>query len=223
MFGQTPPTPYDIEFNLFGIPVRVHPFFWLIGLVFGWGLQRPDLIVIWMLCLFVSILIHEMGHAIMIRAFGYNPHIVLHQFGGYASFIPGYNYSLWKSVAVSFAGPLAGFMFYGVIIGIESLMLAFNYFPSPQLYFALYQLEWINLYWGLVNLLPVLPLDGGQICRDVLLMFRRDGDLWALRIGGFVGALVATLFLMREDIYPAVLFGFLALSNLKELSDRNMR
>jgi len=221
MFGHVSQTPYDIEFSLLGIPVRIHPFFWLISLLFGWGLGQADLIVIWMLCVFVSILIHEMGHALLTRALGYQPHIVLHQFGGYASFMPDSRFSLWKSIAVSFAGPLAGFVFFAVIIGVEIVLAMTQTQVSPQLGFALGSLEWINLWWGLVNLLPVLPLDGGQICRDFIRMFRRgDGERWALRIGVVVGAAIAIFAFQLGDRYIAIMFGILGFFNFRDLQER---
>jgi stage IV sporulation protein FB len=58
MFGTVAPTPYDLRFSLFGIPVRVHPFFWLVSLVMGWSPHAPQLMVVWVACVFVSILVH---------------------------------------------------------------------------------------------------------------------------------------------------------------------
>ena len=64
MFGNVTPTPFDLNFSLFGIPVRIHPFFWLVAILTGWNPYLPKLIVIWVACFFVSILVHEMGHAL---------------------------------------------------------------------------------------------------------------------------------------------------------------
>ncbi|MCA8986997.1 MAG: site-2 protease family protein [Planctomycetaceae bacterium] len=216
MFGQVPPTPYDITFSLFGIPIRVHPMFWLIAVVLGWAAQRPDLIVIWVMCLFLSILVHELGHALMSRAFGNSPHIVLYHMGGYAAYQPTYGHSYWKSIAILIAGPFAGFLLYGVSKLIAYLYFQANVIPTVQVQFALIQLEWINLIWGFINLLPVYPLDGGQILRDVLSLLRLRGALtWTFRVGFLCAILVAILFLQRQAIYPAVFFGFLAAMNFK--------
>jgi len=222
MFGQIQPTQFDIEFSLLGVPVRVNPFFWLVAIIFGWGLGDASLVVLWVIAVFFSILVHEMGHAMMARAFGYSPHIVLHQFGGYASFIPGHRHTLGKSIAISFAGPVAGFTLYAIIWGIESVLFTNNVEISPRL-FALFRFMFhINLYWGLVNLLPVLPLDGGQVCRDTLLSFRRhDGETWAMRISVAVGVAMAIYFLQTGERYPAILFGLLAFQNLQALNHRN--
>ncbi len=222
MFGQTPRTPYDIEFSLLGIPARVHPLFWAMTLLFGWRLGSADLVVIWVMCVFVSIVIHEMGHALVARFFGYYPHIVLHHFGGYASYQPDRRHTLWKSVAIIFAGPLAGFLFYGLLILIQLLLMLAEVEVSRPVWIMFSFLEFINLYWGLVNLLPVLPLDGGQICRDLLNMFRRvDGELWALRISVFTGFAMALLFIRMEMTFAAIMFGLLAFTSLQTLGNRN--
>ena len=63
LFQSPPPTRYDLRFSIAGIPVSVHPVFWLIALLFG-SSGDPLLIPIWILVVFVSILVHELGHAL---------------------------------------------------------------------------------------------------------------------------------------------------------------
>ena len=66
-------------------------------------------LVLWIICVFVSILIHEMGHVLMGRLFGAEGHIVLYSFGGLA--IGSKRLAdRWQRIAVSFAGPLAQFI-----------------------------------------------------------------------------------------------------------------
>jgi len=219
MFGQVQRTPFDIEFSLFGIPVRVHPLFWLISILFGWNPEMPQFMVIWVMCVFVSIVVHEMGHALMAEAFGFRCHVVLYHMGGYASYLPGRDYTAGKSMAISFAGPLAGFVLYGLIrLGTYVALEAGAEIPF-MLGVALRMLEFINLYWGLVNLLPVLPLDGGRICEALLSLYRRiDGQMWTYRIGVFCGFAVAFYFLQMQYQYGAIMFGLLAILNLQQLS-----
>ena len=87
-------TAYDLNFHFAGIPVRVHPLFWLAGLVLGSSaFQGPDpgmTLLIWMAVFFVSILIHELGHSVVIRYFGQVPRIVLYMMGGLAITDAGY-------------------------------------------------------------------------------------------------------------------------------------
>lgn len=88
--------------------------------------------------------------------------------------------------------------------------------PWPQ--FTIMQLKWINLYWGLVNLLPVLPLDGGRISEALLEDYRpRDGMLWCLRIGTAVGASAAAFFFLNDYRFAGILFALLAIDNFQRL------
>ncbi len=228
MLGQVNPTPYDLYFPLFGIPVRVTPWFWLAGVFTGYSLLRDrhfDLLFVWIACLFVSILIHELGHAIAGRCFGWPSDVILYHFGGVTRFAHQAGFSTGRSVVVSFAGPWAGFLLYGVVLGVEFFLNKTSRMPVwpageriPLSLFAIIQLKWINLYWGLVNLLPVLPLDGGHISESLLERYRpRDGVLWCLRISTAVGALAAALFFLAHHNFPAILFALLAVDNFQRL------
>ena len=79
----------------------------------------------------------------------------------------------------------------------------------------------INIAWGLVNLLPVLPLDGGRISEAILIRFRRyDGHRWAAILGAVVAGSVAAFFAYRHEDYGAIMFGLLCLSNFQALRTR---
>ena len=78
MFGTVAPTPFDLKFSIFGIPVRVHPLFWLVSVIMQWNVHDPRTTLIWVVCVFVSILIHELGHALTAKSYGWPPHIVLY-------------------------------------------------------------------------------------------------------------------------------------------------
>ena len=62
LFQPPPPTQYDLRFAIAGIPVRVHPLFWLITILFGFSADLIQLLI-WVFVVFVSILVHELGHA----------------------------------------------------------------------------------------------------------------------------------------------------------------
>src|SRR3954447_11140833 len=81
MLGMPEPTAYDLRFRFLGIPVRVHPLFWLFS-AFLAGNEELMPVAIWIGCVFISILVHEFGHGLMGRAFGYSPSIVLYSMGG---------------------------------------------------------------------------------------------------------------------------------------------
>jgi stage IV sporulation protein FB len=162
-------TPYDLRWRMFGINVRVHPFFWLMALLLGSNrLQEPNPVqglLIWVVCVFVSILVHEMGHVLMGRIFGARGDIVLYGFGGVAVGSSGLS-NRWKRIAVYFAGPFAGFLLLALVLPF-TLIAAFSELPS-WVAEALWDLFVINLFWNLLNLLPIWPMDGGRISRDFL-------------------------------------------------------
>ncbi|MGE3313546.1 MAG: site-2 protease family protein [Planctomycetaceae bacterium] len=222
MFGDVGESEFDLKFRCFGIPVRVTPWFWLGGVISGRGLMESgafELLVIWIACLFLSILVHEMGHAFAARWFGWPPEVILYQFGGLAVFQPYHGYTTLRSIVVSFAGPFAGFVLGGFFLAIAIFVGIIDYELTQGMDFALYQLIWINFAWGLVNLLPVLPLDGGRIAQALIQHFRpRDGYDWTLKLSMVTAVLATAFFLATREfwgLFPALLFGILFIANLQ--------
>ncbi len=185
MFGMAGETEFDARFQIFGIPVRIHPVFWLSSAWLVWDAsgQNPGLIFIGILCVLVSVLVHELGHAFFIRRFGYPSEIVLYFLGGYAT---STQFRRWRSVVVSAAGPCAGFTLFGVVLVLD-IWLESNHrdflIQYPAVNFALGILQFANLFWNLLNLVPVQPLDGGQIMAALVYHFvRRRPEEWATLI-----------------------------------------
>ena len=168
MFGMAGETQFDVRFNLFGIPVRIHPAFWISSAMMRWDPERLDLVMLGVLCVFVSILIHELGHAVVLRYYGWPSEIVLYFMGGYATATP---LSTWRQIWSLAAGPLAGMTFSAIIYVL--LILNIQYQPQllekfPVLQYAYITLLFSGLIWNLINLIPALPLDGGQIMASLI-------------------------------------------------------
>jgi Zn-dependent protease len=257
LFLEPNETAWDLRWRMFGIPVRVHPMFWLMTLVLG--SRSLDLglsyLLAWVGCVFVSILIHELGHVLMGMAFGARGKIVLYSFGGLAI---GSNQldRRWQRIAVSFAGPYAGFLLLAAVfaflwirdaeafptyldiaktdLGIppaEDLMLRVQMLIAqrgPLEFVIVNNFIFINLMWGLLNLLPVWPLDGGQISREVCTGVSPQGGLTtSLGISLVMAGLLAfgTVLAMQGkrvlpiggSWYTALLFGLLAFQSLQLL------
>ncbi|MBN9122380.1 MAG: hypothetical protein J0I06_25105 [Planctomycetes bacterium] len=239
-------TPYDLRFRCLGFPVRVHPWFWIVTLLLnGDGLLRigPEYLFMWVAVVFVSILVHELGHALAFRRFGTDADIVLYAFGGLAvptGTVPG----RWRRIAVSLAGPGAGFILYGIVYGSNAALgwaTAPNGRPTNglELAFLYRQLVWVNLYWGVLNLLPVFPLDGGQVSRELCMMrWGTRGTRVSLQISFGAALLVVAYCLFCEldvrqfnaeivgqfpswvplgSVYVGILFGFLAYESYRLL------
>jgi stage IV sporulation protein FB len=239
MFGSVEPTAYDLRFSLFGIPVRVSPWFWLMGAILGYqSVHRGfEFLLAWMLSLFVSILVHEMGHALVYRFLGQRSAVVLHGFGGFTVPTGGGRRVLSKgrSIAVSLAGIVAQLLLlylparyllntdwaieqggtdWGVadgqlIYGPEAGNWDFNWVP------VLFYAQFINLWWAVFNALPIRPLDGGHVAEELI---GRE-NACKLSIGAaVVGAFLA---LTNQPMYLiiALLMAFFAFQNYRELKD----
>lgn len=225
LLGNYDRSGYDLSFPLAGIPVRVVPWFWLMTVIMGWNNvhRGVDFLLVWVVVVFISILLHELGHALMSRWFGYRVHITLYQMGGVAEYEPNYGHTLLRSILISLAGPMAGFVLFGLVWALEPVLfvpLMRNLNPRSSLLLRefLGDMWWVNLIWGLVNLLPVLPLDGGHICRDVCLMLnRQQGFIWALRISVVAAFGFAWYAYQNLGQYTAVFFVLLGVESLTSL------
>jgi stage IV sporulation protein FB len=240
VFLQEPPrTPYDLNFVVFGVPVRVHPLFWLGSAFFGFELARDDvfLLLLWMISVFVSILVHEMGHAFVIRAYGDQPWITLTMMGGLASAMRGRR-TPREQFVISLAGPAAQILLAFFVIALvrashHQYSFEIPFWPdswpdlngaenpplrSRNLLYLTNFLVWPSIVWALLNLLPVLPLDGGQMARALLQMTGRR-DAWELSLLlSVVTAVCAGIYGFKEkETFLMILFGVLAFDNYQQL------
>lgn len=86
LLGEPKQTDFDLNFLCLGIPVRIHPGFWAIAALLSLPIGREPLPVLgFASAIFLSILIHELGHALAFRKCGIRSHIVLYHFGGLAA------------------------------------------------------------------------------------------------------------------------------------------
>ncbi len=220
---DAPPTPFDLNFRLFGFPVRVSPWFWVAALFLGWPLLRagvgPAALAIWVACMFGSILLHELGHAVLFRWYGaWATRIVLHGFGGYAQ-AERQPVSRWKRIAIAFAGPGAQFALLGLLVASNRL----TDWAGTNLYTVLTYsiLVSINLWWPLLNLLPIWPLDGGRVCRELFFLARvPKAEVRALTVslataaGLFVVAVLDSMGKLPPDLADRMPFHFNEISIL---------
>lgn len=158
-----------IQFSLFNIPIRVQPWFWLTmafvsGQLFIGTKQALFNILLFLIAGFISILVHELGHALTAKAFGKRVEIVLQAFGGYAAYSGGASLSRTRTFLITAAGP-------ALQIALGALVYLFaKTFPgmSFQAIYFVKVLYGISFVWAVLNLLPVLPLDGGRILQTIL-------------------------------------------------------
>lgn len=202
-------------FRLFGVPIRVEWYFWLMACVlFPAGFANLPRLAIWVGCVFISIVVHELGHALAARRFGLSPFVVLYGMGG-LTYSPGAErLGRGQRIVLSLAGPAAGFLLAGVVwLGGFALSAASPAAPRLLVDFLLF----INIHWTLLNLLPVPPLDGGQVLAHAL--GPRRVTITRI-IGGSVALGCCLYALLVQQLFLAFFFGLFAYENLKPLRAR---
>jgi stage IV sporulation protein FB len=200
-------------FRLFGFPVAVEPWFWLVTLMLG-ASGSPATLPAWVAAVFVSVLAHELGHALLGRAYGLHPAIRLHGFGGVTIWRSSLRLGPLRSALLSLAGPLAGFAF-GAVIWLVATILPFE---GRFLGALVRDLVWISVAWGVLNLLPILPLDGGNIMRSAVHAWRGSGDdRLPLQISIGMGGAAILLAISYEAWLTAMFMGLMTWDNYQSL------
>jgi len=214
-----------IRFSLFGIPVSIQPFFWLtMGFLSGsFNVDSTQGLINMLLFIIagtVSILVHEFGHALTIKSYGLPTSVTLEAFGGYATYPAGV-LSRKRSFLVTAAGPasqlLLAFLVYLLLMNLprQSLNANAEYF--------LIRLIYISVFWAVLNLLPIMPLDGGQLLNAILGPKRIKITLWVTIITAVVVG--STMFYMFRfgAIFFLLFLGFFAYQAFKELQENKWR
>jgi Zn-dependent protease len=210
-----------VAFRIGNIPVRINASFFLMTVFLGMGsVNDLPLLLTWFVVVLVSVLIHEMGHALMGKAFGLSPEIDLHSMGGTTSWSGGRNVGNGKGILISLAGPLAG-----LSVGV----FAWLAIPIPASVFGqkVYDFVWfVNVVWSVFNLLPMLPLDGGNVLRSTLnAMTGGKGEIPSRIIGLILAVLLGAVVVFKlHDWWLAMLGLLFAVQNwrgLQDYKDRN--
>lgn len=235
------PNTHDFSFNLFGFPTIIKPFFWLIAafltaeFIGGINNDMPlwiTQVFLGMTGILLSILVHELGHALTFRhVFGTPCEIVLHGFGGMT--IPQHRrrvFGLNGAIAqcfLAFSGPLAGFIlaFFAILflrlVPVDPVNATL---ATALLRFFLKWTAQISIFWGIFNLLPVYPLDGGHISREIFVfLFPRRGVEHSLILSMTLAILLVVWSLKSDMFLIALLFAYLIFQNYQEMSMRSFR
>lgn len=199
--------------RLFGkIPFKVSPFFFVTAAVIGF-LYSMSLFgtVIWMGIIFVSVLVHELGHALVSLMFGQSPRIDLVIFGGMTAQEKEKKIKRWKEFLVVLAGPA-----FGYALSFLALFLSTLAEGVPLLRSVLMITAVINFFWSSINLLPILPLDGGHLVRIIFeSVFKEKGWRFAQLTSFAIAALGGVAFLWMQNIFLAIILFLFAFQNLE--------
>jgi Zn-dependent protease len=201
-----------LSVRLFGFPVTVDISFVVIMAIIGWvpGRTTATSFVIWLVMVPLAVLVHELGHAFVARTTGAEPVITLAGLGGLTSYVPPAPLTRARSIAISVAGPAVG-----IVIGLALLAYARGVGVGDGLArdvvgTAIYT----TLGWSVLNLLPILPLDGGQTLRELLPGSPAKRAVRAAMVSIVVAVLAAVAAVKVGLVFGALLAAFFVYSNI---------
>ena len=205
--------------KIFDIPVKVDASFFILSFLLAFNRGASVLLLEWVLVVFVSVLLHELGHALVGRTFGLSPSITLYSMGGLTSWDSEAKLTPWKHLLISLAGPGAGFLLGALIFLAGPVILGSN--PSELLAVTYSDLLWVNIGWGIFNLVPMLPLDGGNVLLALEeWILRRKSQLISYVISLMVALGITLLALARGWTWIAILGVWFAFTNGSVLSEK---
>ncbi|MFO0593363.1 MAG: hypothetical protein U0441_37825 [Polyangiaceae bacterium] len=199
-----------MSFRLFGVDVEIQVGFWINAVLIGYlsfGAEDPRLLLLFVPIILVSILMHEYGHAFAVMRHGIEPSIALHSMGGRTMWQSPRPLTRPQRIIISLAGPAANLLIAGLAFGYM------EYFPQSFHRLPRYALAavWIsgtsNLWWGIFNLIPVLPLDGGHVLEHALGP-KRIRLTASISLG--VAVLCVLYFFVRHMYFAAFILGLSA-------------
>jgi Zn-dependent protease len=227
-----------MRFRLGKIPVTVQPSFFVATLVLGASAGDPRMVAAWIAIVFVSVMLHELGHASAGLAFGLEPQIELHTMGGTTSWTTARTLSTAQRVTISLAGPFAGFVVAAIAAAAHAAAGPRGLAAGPDVAgaFVYETVLFVNLWWGLANLVPMLPLDGGNVMTHLLNALtggrgERPARIVSIAVAGIALAAVLLLPLVGvatpfSGLWATMLALLFASSNwnaLRELDAREQR
>jgi Zn-dependent protease len=204
--------------------IRIDPMaFGILALYAFFQIQPPGIAIAFILAAFFSILIHELGHAFAIGRLLHEGSEVTIGFGGVTRSFGAR--TARQQFLISIAGPFAGVAL-GVaawgVAGVQNLWfgpLPWDvYRDSPPTFFLFFTI-WMSAAWGILNLLPVVPLDGGQALRALLIdrgMHRGRARRFTRRLSMVVAAAAAIYFLQADELVGTLVMVWILFENYEE-------
>lgn len=195
--------------RVFGFPTSVDPtaLLLLAFYVFGGGGTGPEAMIrggVLALIVFGSVLVHELGHAVMARGYRLGPiEIVLHGFGGFTRF--SRNPTPRQGILLTLAGPGAslGLAVLATIAGLVAGAALPQSPMGPMLALA----GTLNFFWAVFNVLPMYPLDGGLIVFHALSLRSRSQNALrtAARVGVVTGVAIGAIAVATHQVFLAII------------------
>jgi stage IV sporulation protein FB len=205
--------------SIFGTSIRIDLSFLILVALFVASDYNPNrgiqYALLWIPVLLISVLIHELAHAAAIAMFGYGPSdVVLGGMGGVT--MNRRKARPWHDMVISIAGPLSSFALAWLV---KITYLSVPYLQRDPMFIAfLPMLRQANIWWGIFNLLPVSPLDGGHAVRNLLRMFlnERVAFVIAVWVAIVIGSVIAILGFLARWIFLALLLAWFVYMNYQQ-------
>lgn len=175
--------------------------------------------LLWLPVLFISILLHELGHAGAFAALGHGPsHVLLTSFGGLT--INRGHTRPWQDMVTSLAGPFTSFVIAG--ISLVAMVSVTTVKSDPMLQVLVPLLAQSNVLWGLFNLMPIHPLDGGQALRSLVQTFASEKTATSVSIWSSLAIAVTMIVagVMQKWFFLAIVAGLMLMHNYQRLQIR---
>jgi Zn-dependent protease len=210
-----------LQFSLFGFKYNVQPGFWFfLGIIVLMGMRPGSFLypVLGAVAVAIAMIVHELGHAVAAKAFKLWVRPI--ELGFFMGVTPHQATTPWRSVAITLAGPGAGFALAALAVALDSaLMLANVQLPalSTLLQFTLI----VNVLLSAFNLLPTLPLDGGSALRSALTPLWGERRAWKYVSMLSVGVCIAlvTLAFSMGEFFLMAFAGMFLWQNLQRLRE----
>jgi membrane-associated protease RseP (regulator of RpoE activity) len=208
-----------VRFSILGIPIHIRFSFWLVAaIIFPFQLnvlgrsESWPFLAAWLVVVAVSVIAHELGHAVTARRFGAEVDMTLYALGGFTRWATARPISPWRRVVVAAAGSSVGFVLGGLVyFALQNGVVS----AEPRvLNFALESFWQVNILWGVLNWLPIRPLDGGHMFLGTMqALLGRKGERiadvvfpvvtavggWFAFTRGFVIAALFSIFILMDE------------------------
>ncbi len=170
--------------RIFGVPVKLDVSLILLAAIYVFRTRSIIIGLSIVVALLVAILLHELGHAVVSKAFGCRVRdITLMFFGGCASVL-NMPRTPWKEAAIALAGPAVGGVLWLVCPHLSALFGGLP-FVAAIIYYIGFISGWLSLF----NLIPAFPMDGGRVLRAILTKAR--GRIYATRLSCRIAYVIA--------------------------------
>jgi stage IV sporulation protein FB len=173
--------------------------------------------LLWIPTLFLSVLVHELAHALTIAALGFGSSVIV--LGGAGGVTMNERRARpWQNLLISAAGPLASFAL-GLLIFWLAQRVPFLTEDAMMRHLTPMMIR-ANIFWAIFNFLPIYPLDGGSVLHNFLLMFTRGRTAFVISVWVSIvlAALIAIAGLFTRNFLMAIIAAMLVMQNFQRWS-----